>query len=327
MISSRAAVLHFPTWLGDLVMAIPFARAFCRSRGAERLIAVVEPALAPVLARAALPMEIWPLGKKDRGELFSRLSEEKPGEVVFLTNSFGSMWPYLRARVPARGGLGGKWTRFLLTRRVETALELPALEMPQGRRNMLLLDAGTQPRANDFSPLLEIRRVDASLPSLFVFPGAKYGPAKRWGEDSFVRALRAMQTHGWKILLCGTAEEASEAEAILARLDVRRALNLCGVLNLEALIRRVEETPNPLCLANDSGAMHLMAACGVPTLGLFLSTSALRTPPAFGCFRVMEAGISCRPCFRRECPFGHHRCREALSPKAVELELLAMRGT
>ena len=79
---------------------------------------------------------------------------------------------------------------------------------------------------------------------------------------------------------------------------------------------------NPLVLANDSGAMHLMAATGIPTLGLYFSTSVANTPPAFGPAVTLEAEMVCRPCYARECPKGHYGCREKLTPELIFEQLI-----
>lgn len=309
--------VHFPAWLGDMVMALPFARALCRERPGERIAAVLDPGLAPVLGRAGLPMEAWAFGKKDRAALHRRLRVERPREVILLTNSLGSLWPYLLSGVPARRGLGERWTRVLLTSR---AAADPAL--PQGRRLMALL-AGPPP-ADPMPPLLRLRR-EGGPPTLFVFPGARYGPAKRWGAERFAAVAATLAGRGWRIVLSGTPAEREECRAVADRLGPGRAEVACD-LGLEGLMRRWEVTPDPLALANDSGAMHLAAACGLPTLGIYLSTSAARTPPAFGPCRQLESDIGCRPCFRRQCPHGHHRCRERIAPETVVAELVRLAG-
>lgn len=66
-------------------------------------------------------------------------------------------------------------------------------------------------------------------------------------------------------------------------------------------------------LCNDSGAMHLGAALGVPTVAVFGPTVE-----AFGFFPsgektavVQNGGLNCRPCALhggRRCPQKHFRC-------------------
>jgi heptosyltransferase-2 len=74
-------------------------------------------------------------------------------------------------------------------------------------------------------------------------------------------------------------------------------------------------------VSNDSAALHLGPALGVPTVGIFGSTV-----PAFGFAprgprdAVVETEIACRPCGvhgKRRCPLGHHRCMTEIAPPAV----------
>ena len=53
-------------------------------------------------------------------------------------------------------------------------------------------------------------------------------------------------------------------------------------------------------VSNDSGAAHFAAACGVPTVVIFASTTARRTG-APGVSAVEGPPLVCRPCYRRRC--------------------------
>jgi ADP-heptose:LPS heptosyltransferase len=74
-------------------------------------------------------------------------------------------------------------------------------------------------------------------------------------------------------------------------------------------------------ISNDSAAMHLGPALGVPAIGIFGSTV-----PAFGFRpsgprdRVVEIALACRPCGvhgRDRCPLGHHNCMREIGPSMV----------
>ena len=61
------------------------------------------------------------------------------------------------------------------------------------------------------------------------------------------------------------------------------------------------------CVSNDSGAMHLAGAVGVPLAALFGPTREKETAPLT---RTADVGLLihhvwCRPCMLRECPFDH----------------------
>ena len=120
----------------------------------------------------------------------------------------------------------------------------------------------------------------------------------------------------WQVSLVGTDDEVLIGHQI-EKLSSKPVNMMFGTHNLKALMEHVEKLTNPIVLANDSGAMHLMSACGVPTLGLYFSTSAKNTPPAFGPYKIIEADIDCRPCYKRTCPFQHHNCRQKISPEMV----------
>lgn len=294
-------------------MALPFAHAWAKHHEGHRCIFVVDPANLDVARRADFQGELWSVSKSERSTLRSRLQGVQ--SVTFMTNSFGSMRPYLK--VPERIGYGGRWTRWLLTQRGPRG----SLSLPQGER-WFDLPGGVKPVA---TPLL-IRPTSRGegQPTLLLFPGAKYGPAKQWDESSLEGVIAEVLKWGWKVELHGAPGE----KDLCARLEDRLpegVQNLCAAWKLAGLLDHLEKVSLPIALANDSGAMHLLAACGVPTLGLYFSTSAQNTPPAFGTHSVMEADVPCRPCYARTCPKEHYNCRKAIEVGVVlgELKKLA----
>jgi heptosyltransferase-2 len=73
------------------------------------------------------------------------------------------------------------------------------------------------------------------------------------------------------------------------------------------------------CVSNDSGAMHLAAAAGVPVVAIFGSTNERATRPlSRGGARVevLTSPVWCRPCMLRECPIDH-RCMTGIEPRHV----------
>lgn len=292
-------------------MALPCAHAFVEKFKGDRLIAVIDPSQKALLERSNLPFEIWAFDKKkDRKALTQKLKTEKVESVYILTNSLGSYLPYWKARVKNRFGFGGKWTRHLLNRPANRDW----LADPQGERWVKLIDPTLT--TLDVQPLLSIKKDPTLKPHLLLFPGAKYGPSKQWDDKSYSKIIELAFDSNWEVSLYGTKEEIDIGAKIQNNLEQKLNVNF-GTHNLKALMDHIETISNPVCLANDSGAMHLMSACGVPTLGLYFSTSAQNTPPAFGDYKILEADISCRPCYKRTCPLEHYQCREKINTQMV----------
>jgi heptosyltransferase-2 len=72
-------------------------------------------------------------------------------------------------------------------------------------------------------------------------------------------------------------------------------------------------------VSNDSGLLHVAAAIGTPTAGIFGPTSAWHWAPLNPLAATLEAptDVSCRPCHQPVCRFGHHRCMRDISPQQV----------
>ena len=73
-------------------------------------------------------------------------------------------------------------------------------------------------------------------------------------------------------------------------------------------------------VTNDSGAMHLAAALGVPVTAMFGPTRERETrplgPEGLAAPVVLTHDVWCRPCMLRECPLVH-RCMRGITVNAV----------
>ncbi|HEV2448704.1 MAG TPA: glycosyltransferase family 9 protein, partial [Candidatus Sulfopaludibacter sp.] len=143
-----------------------------------------------------------------------------------------------------------------------------------------------------------------------VSPGAAYGNAKRWLPERFAEVAASVAGH--TVLLFGAAAERELCESIAARLP--NARNLAGATTLREFIDLAAACR--LFLTNDSGAMHVASALGVPTVAIFGATDDTTTGPTGPLARVVREHAECSPCLLRECPIDH-RCMTAVTSRRV----------
>jgi len=148
--------------------------------------------------------------------------------------------------------------------------------------------------------------------------GASYGSAKCWPPERFAQAINELlSVSDADVVLFGTAAEASVSSAIAS--DLRHApIDLTGktsIAELPALLSQCH-----LFLGNDSGAMHVAAAVGLPVVAIFGPTDPDGTAPVTPRVSVVQQKPYCSPCFLRRCPTDH-RCMKAVTPAMVEAAL------
>ena len=115
----------------------------------------------------------------------------------------------------------------------------------------------------------------AALPAgpavLAVAPTANWR-GKQWRSDRFAELANRLTGEagilpGARIAVLGAPAERPDAEKMLAALPAEHRVDLVGRLDLPtagAVLRRAD-----FFVGNDSALMHMAAAAGVPTLGLF----------------------------------------------------------
>jgi len=108
-------------------------------------------------------------------------------------------------------------------------------------------------------------------PVLAVGPTANW-IGKQWPAASFAEAVRRLTAAdgilpGARIAVFGAAGERTMAEPLLASIPPARRIDLVGKLDLPSVYACLQRAA--FYLGNDSGLMHMAAAAGIPTLGLF----------------------------------------------------------
>ena len=323
----RALVVRMPNWLGDLVMALPALRGAGEALPGVGRVAVVPAALAPLLEGAA--EAVVPVERGRSSQALARLAPYRAEGAIILTTSFSSA--YLLRRAGVRRLIGypteGRWVlgvRGPSRPRAHLAEQYARLvdELGPWSRDLV-------PRLPAAAAAREVmaRRLDefglGRSPRVAVFPGAAYGPAKRWPHERFAAVARTLAAGGAGIAVLGSAGERPLAAAVAEAAGLppeSLGAGRTSLLETAGLLAHAD-----LVLANDSGALHLAASCGARTVGVFGSTDPGWTAPPGAA--VLRRPTPCAPCFRRTCDIGY-RCLTNVTVDEVRevcIELLAGR--
>jgi heptosyltransferase II len=324
-------------WLGDAVMSIPALQAL-RDRFPDAQICVLaRPSVADLYRREPSCDELIlydaprGLGGLDRKRAFaSELRRRNFDCAVLFQNAFEAAVLVRLARVPRRIGYARDARGWLLTDPVPVPQpdEIPRhqrfyyLELLRRAKLIDDYDTGRSIRlagADVATAKGRKRFCEASIigPVIGVSPGAAYGGAKRWLPERFAEAaVIVSRERGASAAVFGSKDEVGICELVRQAVEAagRRCVNFAGATTLAEFIELAAACD--LFLTNDSGAMHVASALGVPTAAVFGATDDEATGPTGMCAKVVREPAECSPCLRRECPIDH-RCMTRVSAARV----------
>jgi ADP-heptose:LPS heptosyltransferase len=115
------------------------------------------------------------------------------------------------------------------------------------------------------------RLVPAGPPVLAVGPTANWG-AKQWPAERFAEVIARLTAAGGvlagaRVAVFASEPERAAAQPLLDAVPAERLLDLVGAPDLAVVHACLKRCA--FYLGNDSGLMHIAAASGIPTLGVF----------------------------------------------------------
>ncbi|GAB4330981.1 MAG: hypothetical protein Kow0099_01990 [Candidatus Abyssubacteria bacterium] len=318
----RILVIHRGS-LGDFLLLLPalvalrkkFPHSHIELLGRTEILSLVCPGVADAISSAERATLVG---------LFEHSGELPEREVAFFS-SFDAVVAYV-------SDTGGIFARNLERMGIENRLVCPPFP-PEGRRihvgrylaeSILPILGGPLPPVVGFPfhfTREEIRRAESLLecvrrsarPILAVHPGSgsrkKCWPAERF--DRLVDFLR-MEVGVEIVMMLGPADERLAG-------GFRSLASQHGFLVLERLSLRSLAAVLSLCdayVGNDSGATHLAARVGIPTIAIFGPTDPAVWAPAGPNVQVLAGTAGCAPCTRETMG----RCERQLCLEAVTVE-------
>ena len=88
---------------------------------------------------------------------------------------------------------------------------------------------------------------------------------------------------------------------------------MAGKTDIKELISLIRKAL--FMVTNDSGPMHIAAACGVPVVALFGPTNPARTGPYGRGHSIIRGDCACAPCYKKQCK--DIRCMDSISVDEV----------
>ncbi len=314
-------LVRAPNWLGDAVMALPAIASIRRQFPAATLAVAAPKPLAPLYEMVRGVDDMISLGGGARD--VERVGAGRFDVAVLLPNSFQAAWSVYRARIPERWGYRSDLRGWMLTRGIARVKNRGSGVRHQAQYYLdLVRGLGIDPAPLEARIAVpdatrgRARDLLGGAPSLLVgvAPGAAYGHAKQWPPRYFAELIRRLGAElGARAVLVGTAQDRAAGREIESSLGRGACLNVIGRTDLAALAGILSWCR--AFVSNDSGAMHLAAAAGVPVTAIFGPTDARVTAP-LGLHSVVSHPVWCRPCLLRECPIDH-RCMTGVTAAAV----------
>jgi heptosyltransferase-2 len=313
-------------WIGDFVRGHTVVRML-KERWPDRPIDLLTTSLCAPLVDympgvrtgivCDLPRSRLALGKQ--WSLARQFRERGYRTALILPRTWKSALAPALASIPERVGFVGEARFGLINRWRWGEKALPrfidknaALALPQGA-----------PLPPEWPvPQLEVPAGDAERwrqanglgngPAVALAPGS-VGASKRW--TYYPEAARLLAGQGLDVwVVGGPGEKALAAEIVAA--GGPRVRDLTGTDLRNGILAMAAAR---VAISNDSGLMHIAAALGTPTMGIFGPTSPYHWAPLNGLAATVQTKthVPCQPCHRPVCRMNDHRCMRDISPSDV----------
>jgi heptosyltransferase-2 len=310
-------------WIGDFVRGHTVVRVL-KKRWPNRPVDLLVTSLcAPLVdympgVRSGIVSDL-PRGRlavaRQRG-LAAELRARGYGTALVLPRTWKSAIAPALAGIPERVGFFGE-ARFGLINRMrwgEKALprfidKNAAIALPDGAKlppewpvPQLRVPADEMTRWRQANGL-------GSGPAVALAPGS-VGASKRW--TYYPQAAKLLAERGLDVWVVGGPGEKALAQEITA-IGGPRVRDLTGTDLRNGILAMAAAH---IAISNDSGLMHIAAAIGTPTMGIFGPTSPYLWAPLNGLAATVlqtKTVLSCQPCQRTVCTMNDHRCMRDIS--------------
>ena len=304
-------------WIGDFVRGHTVVRVL-KERWPNRPVDLLTTSLCAPLVDYMPGVRhgiVWNLPRSKlalarQSELAKLFRERNYGTALVLPRTWKSAIAPALAGIPERVGFVGEFRFGLINHWRWGEKALPRLI---DKNAVLALPDGTTlppewPVPQLSVPPDEIARWRnaqglSTAPAVALAPGS-VGSGKRW--TYYPEAARLLAEQGLDVWVVGGPAEKALAEEIVAA-GGPRVRDLTGTDLRNGVLAMAAAG---VAISNDSGLMHVAAALGTPTIGIFGPTDPDLWGPLNGLAATIQTktNVPCQPCHRPVCRMNDHRC-------------------
>ena len=307
------------TRVGDAVLSSGVLRHLIEQNPGARVTVACGPAAAGLFAAVPGLERIIVLRKKKMslhwldfwlntvGSLWDQVIDLRNSPITYLV-------PHKKGRHIGRGHMDGH-------RMIRNAAVLGLEDNPPAP--VLWTTAAQDERAAQLLP--------EGGPIIALGPVSNWQP-KTWAAENFVELVKRLtRTDGpllnARIAVFGTTDERLQAAPLLENIPPCQRIDLMGMVSLLELYACLKRTQ--IFVGNDSGLMHMAAAAGIPTLGLFGPSREEHYAPWGDRCRAVRGGRGYDELFPADYDYknsAHHQFMADLSVDQVEQEVVSLLG-
>ncbi|MBU4560788.1 lipopolysaccharide heptosyltransferase II [bacterium] len=301
-------------WVGDAIFITPALSALRSGFPKAKISLLVPENLAEIYEGNPNIDELIVYGRggrlKEKIKLIRTLREKKFNlGIIMQSTSYEPAILFYLARIPERVGYSHSLRNLLLTKVVKRSKKtqhevdfflglVKALGVEITRKEVFMAEDGEAKEwARNFLIKSSYGKDDLLVG---IFPGAYFGPAKRWFPkryatlaDSLIKSYRA------RVILFGGKNDLPLIQKIIDKMTAN-PINAVGKTSLKQLRALIEKCR--LFITNDSGPLQVASTTKTPIVALFGSSDPEKTRPwrKEDC-TIIYKKVSCSPCFRRKC--------------------------
>ncbi|MCX7635706.1 MAG: glycosyltransferase family 9 protein [Syntrophales bacterium] len=327
--------------IGDVVLSLPTVAMVHEHYPAAKIVMAVREKARDLLVdhpwieeAFGVKQEDWPVWAKiaDYWQFFSRLREYRFDLAFDLRTGTRGALMALLSGARERIGLherGGPWWRRLCFHHLyhhEYRLGQPVASFYAGLLACHGLPVGdaavelpvAKGRREKVKKLFWELNISPEVPLVALQPFSLWG-YKEWPTDRYAQLIQRLGSgYPWTFLLTGSAQERERIDRLIKGINppMPYVFNLAGrteIGDLPALFQA-----SCLFIGPDSAGLHIAAAVGTPTVGIFGPSSPASWAPRGERHAVVVKDMPCVPCRNKGCDdSGFSKCLDELTVDEV----------